>query len=135
MPGYSEPRPGAKSPLDQMASPAVRTIAPRPPKAQDAGFGDIAAVSVAVSSAVDIALFNKVSGGVVFVRNMTTGGSAFFLLDSSFPAGGVLVSSNGGAIWNAGAPAAGEVRLFMGGESIMCRSGATRNGNLLDAVM
>lgn len=132
--GYGDPRPELRPSLEKFTAPATRIISPRPHSdVQDLGFRT---TTVVVSNAVDTLLFTNVSGCQVWVRNVTVGGSATFLLDSTFPANGVLIASNGGAIWVANAaPGAAEVRIWMVGEAVFCRSGATRNGNTLSASM
>lgn len=100
------------------------------------GDGRIVANAVNVLSASDVVLFSGVAAGLVLLRNTSIGGTALFLLDSSFPTGGVLVASNGGAIWVANAvPAAAEVRVSMSGTDVIVRAGATRNNNDLRAVL
>ena len=126
---YGDPRPDMRPDLERIVAPATRIITPRPHSdVQDIGFRT---TNIVVSSAVDTLLFSNVSGACVWVRNFTVGGSAIFLLDSTFTANGVLVASNGGAIWNQAAPGAAEVRIFISGTSVYARAGATRHGNAL----
>lgn len=77
-----------------------------------------------------------VTGALVCVRNFSIGGSAMFLLDATFAAAGVLVASNGGAIWVANAaPGVNEVRVSLSGTNVVVRAGANRNGNAITAMI
>lgn len=129
-------RPEPRAQLDQQATPGIRMIAPRQQQDVNADATLVGVADVTALSAGDVTLFKSVSGCVVCVRNFSVGGSAMFLLDSTFPAAGVLVASNGGAIWVANAaPAAGEIRVYVVGESVVVRAGATRNGNAVRAML